>query len=182
MKKIFNCLLHAFFLVKLINLITQFVEAFIVLAAGRLEIRTQHGSTRRLPTASANVAVSLLSSSGPGVGDTVNSSVTQRCWASGLVGLWVSLQTSYVQGMRGWGGAGVRELRSSMQMNGSSTAQPVWLTVQITGMNLYWTNTTVTQESRAHSRIVRLSVVRLTEANFPLICCVRKRTVRVTCA
>jgi len=55
------CLLHAVLFVKLINLITQFVEAFIVLAAGRLKIRT-----RRLPTASANVAVSLLSSSGPG--------------------------------------------------------------------------------------------------------------------
>jgi len=41
-KKIFNCLLHAVLSVKLVNLITQFVEAFIVLAAGRLEIRTQH--------------------------------------------------------------------------------------------------------------------------------------------
>jgi len=42
MKKIFNRLLHAVLSVKLINLITQFAEAFIVLEAGRLEIRTQH--------------------------------------------------------------------------------------------------------------------------------------------
>jgi len=41
-KKICNCLLHAVLSVNLINLITQFVEAFLVLLAGRLEIRTQH--------------------------------------------------------------------------------------------------------------------------------------------
>ena len=37
-------------------------------------------------------------------------------WGSGSVGLWVSLQTSYVQGLRGWGGAGIRQLGCSVHI------------------------------------------------------------------
>ncbi len=70
----------------------------------------------------------------------------------------------------------------SLAANAAQTDEAVMIDVQITGLNLHWPTAAGAQDICAHNRIVRLSLVQITEAEVPLICWAKNGSFQLVCS